>query len=61
MAAPTCPIAKGSRNPGVTDFARAADGTTADATGLIARWGLTRSSTSLSGGSREPDSSPTTQ
>src|SRR3954452_2833449 len=56
MATPTCPIAKGSRNPGVTNFARVAAGTTADATRRIARGFLMRSSTSLS---REARVSPT--
>jgi hypothetical protein len=40
---------------------RAAARATADATLLIARCVPTGSSTSLSGGSYEPDSSPTTQ
>jgi RNA polymerase sigma factor (sigma-70 family) len=37
MATPTCPIAKGSSNPGVTESVRAAAGSTAGAAGLIAR------------------------
>jgi hypothetical protein len=57
----TCPIAKGLSNPGVMEFARAAADTTANATRLIARCLLAPSSTSLSGGGGEPDSSPTTQ
>ena len=52
---------EGAQQSGRHGLVRAAAGTTADATRLIARCVLMRSSTSLSGGSREPDSSPTAQ
>ena len=52
---------EGVQQSGRHGLVRAAAGTTADATRLIAHRLLMRSSTSLSGGSCEPDSSSTAQ